>query len=193
MKETTTMHRSFKEHVQYILLWLFFIWVSCLCAILMDLLLVKIVTSIVAVSYPVEVAIHTIVYLLGTSVPLAAISYLIAYHLGGFSPAYSVIEWAGASVLLLPFGILLGFPVWITGGVKWLAGLIEYGSKLYDADTLKDVALTNYLLAFVLFAAFYLIVKIVFSYVGKSARIRNRIALTGSASNPCETATKENQ
>ena len=185
MKELSKNRRSFKEQMQYVLLWLFFIWVSCLCAVLIDLLLVKIVTTIVSVSYPVRAVLHVIFYLLGASAPIAAISYLISYHLGSFSLGNSLLEGLLASVLHLLAGILLVFPSWITGGVRWLAGLFEYGNRLYGADTMQDITLTNYLVAFAIFAVFYTAMKTVFALIGKSVRIRHRIALTGSPADPC--------
>ena len=162
------------------LLWLFFLWVSCLCALLIDLLVTTIVTSIVVISFETGAIIHTVTYFLATAIPLAAISYMISYHLASFSPLTSAIELLGATVFQGLVAILLGFPVWITGGVKWLAGVMEYGKRLYDADMLSDIALTYYLIAFLVFTVFYLTVKTVAGIVGKTLRIRHRIELTGS-------------
>ena len=189
-------NRTLKEQLQYVLVWLFFLWVSCLCGLLIDLLAITVIKSIVVISFELEAILHVIVYLLGTAVPFAAISYLISYHLADFSPLYSTLEGIGACILQAMAGLLLGFPVWITGGVKWLAGLFEYGKRLYNADLLADIKLTNFLLSFLIFSVFHLTVKTVSGIVGKNLRIRNRIALTGSAhvpaSEPIETEQDPN-
>ena len=179
--------RSFKEQVQYTLIWLLFIWVSCLLSIAVDALLVKIITGITGeVSYYAGAIIHVVTMIIGAGLPLAAISYMIAFHLGEFSPLYSVIEGGLASVLHLGVGILLGFPVWITGGVKWLAGLLEYGDRLYGSQYMQDIALRHYLLAFLIFAAVYLVIKYVSGYLGRHYRIKQRIELTGSPIPPSQ-------
>lgn len=178
--------RTVREQLQYALLWLLFIWVSCLCAILVDALFLKIVTSIVKTTFVTEAILHVIATAIGTAAPLAAISYLIAYHLGEFSGLYSALEGVLALAFLLPFGILLGFPSWITGGVRWLAGLMEYGTHFYDTDQLSDMSLLTYLLAFLIFGIFYLVVKYCFGVLGRNRRIKARIELTGSPIKPTE-------
>ena len=179
--------RTFKEQLQYVLIWLFFIWASCLISIAVDGLLVKMITGFTGeVSYHIGAIIHTIAMILGAAVPLAAISYMIAFHLGDFSPLNSVIEGCFAAVLHLGVGILLGFPVWITGGVKWLAGVIEYGDRLYGSQYMQDIALRNYLLAFLIFTVVYLVIKYVFGYLGRYYRIKQRIELTGSPIPPSQ-------
>lgn len=176
--------RTLKEQMQYVLVWLFFLWVSCLCALLIDLLVLTIVKSIAVISFELEAILHIIVYLIGAAVPFAAISYLISYHLAAFSPLYSTLEGIGACFLQAMAGLLFGFPVWITGGVKWLGGLLEYGKRLYNADLLSDITLTKLLISFLIFSIALLAVKTVAGIVGKNLRIRNRIALTGSANVP---------
>jgi len=166
--------RAFREWIGYVLLWLCFFWVSCLCALLIDLLILKIVKTIVVLPFEVEAILHVITMLVGAAIPLSAISYMISFHLAEFSLLHSTAEGAVAAVLHLLVGFLLGFPVWITGGVKWLAGLMEYGTRLYHAETLNDVALRYYLLSFVVFLLFYLAVKTAFGVLGKRNRIRQR-------------------
>ena len=178
--------RTFREHLQYVLLWLLFIWISCLCAVVIDLLLMKIISSIVVLSFRVEAVLHVICMLIGTSIPLGAISYMISYHLGAFSFAYSTVEGGLALILQGLVGFLLAFPVWITGGVKWLAGLLEYGKRLYLIEDLDDIALRYYLLAFFAFGLFYMAVKTILGLVGKRNRIKFRTELTGSPIKPTE-------
>lgn len=178
--------RTIKEQVQYALLWFVFIWVSCLISILIDLLLVRLLSGFIQVSYMVEAIIHTVCMALGTAAPLAAVSYLISYHLGEFSSLNSSLEGALGLLPQLLLGILLEFPVWVTGGVKWLAGLIDYGTDLYTHKQLSDISLTSYLLAFLLFGLFYVAVKYFFGFIGRDTRIRHRIELTGSPVKPSE-------
>ena len=178
--------RTIKEQVQYALLWFVFIWVSCLISILIDLLLVRLLSGFIQVSYMAEAIIHTVFMALGTAAPLAAVSYLISYHLGEFSSLNSALEGGIALLPQLLLGVLLGFPVWITGGVKWLAGLVEYGSGLYSIEQLSDISLTSYLIAFLLFGALYIAVKYFAGFIGRDTRIRHRIELTGSPIKPTE-------
>ena len=189
-----TNKRTFRENLQYVLIWLLFIWVSCLVSILIDLLLVKLVTSIVGdISYMTGAVLHVVFMALGAAAPLGAISYLISYHLGEFSSVYSAVEGIAALILQLLCGLLLGFPVWITGGVKGLAGLMEYGSRLFGDSNMNDIALRYYLLAFLLFGVFYLIVKYVCGFLGRHQRIKLRIELTGSPVKPTERDSDENE
>lgn len=179
--------RTLKNHVQYVLIWLLFIWVACLLSIVVDMLLVKLITPITGeLSYGVGAIFHAVSMAIGTAIPIAAISYLIAYHLGEFSPAYSFAEGSFALLLHLGVGLLLGFPVWITGGVKWLAGVLCYGTRLHGGAYLDKVTLWHYLLSFLIYALFYLAVKFVAGDLGRRARIRLRIELTGSPIKPTE-------
>ncbi len=181
--------RTFKEQIQYALLWFVFIWVSCLLSILVDILVIKLLSGFVYVSYTTEAIIHVVCMLLGAAAPLAAVSYLISYHLGEFSPLYSTLECALALIPQLLLGLLLRFPTWITGGVKWLSGVIEYGSGLYKYEQLSETSLGSCLLSFVIFGAIYIAVKYFFGYLGRDIRIRHRIELTGSPVKPSERDT----
>ena len=172
--------RSFREWTAYTFLWLFFFWVSALCAVVIDLMLMKIVETIVVVPFEVEVILHIAFMLVGAAIPIGAISYLISFHLADFHAVSSSVEGFAASLLHFFLGFLLGFPIWITGGVKWLAALLEYGRHLYHIDTMKDIALRYYALAFLLFTLFFLAVKIVLGILGKTLRIRQREALMAS-------------
>lgn len=167
-------------------MWLFFVWVSSLLAILIDLLVVKIIGSIVSLSFKDTAIIHLVTMMLGAAAPLGAVSYLISHHLGEFSLLDSTLEGTLALVMQALVGILLGFPVWITGGVKWLAGFLQYGNRFYGFDVKDSLDLKSYLLAFLVFSVFYLAVKTVLGYVGKTVRIRERIELTGSPIKPTE-------
>lgn len=172
--------RSFREWVKYTFIWLFFFWVSALCAVAIDLMVMKIIGTIVVIPFEVEVILHIATMLVGAGIPIGAISYLISFHLADFSLLSSSVEGVTASLLHFPLGMLLGFPIWITGGVKWLAALLEYGSRLYHADAMKDVALRYYALAFLIFTVFFLLVKTAFGILGKKLRIRQRDALMAS-------------
>lgn len=163
------------------LLWLFFIWVSCLCSLLIDFTVTKIITGIVVLSFDAEAVLHVIAMAIGAAIPLGAISYMILYHLGEFSGVDSSLEGVSALLLQAVVALFLGFPTWVSGGVRWLAGLMEYGIRLYHIDQLDDLLLQNYLIAFLIFGAFYMAVKTCFGILGKKIRIRNRIELTGSA------------
>ena len=178
--------RSVKEQIKYAFLWLFFIWISCLLSILIDLLVMKIVTSIVVISFRTEAIIHLVVMMLGAAAPLGAVSYLISHHIGEFSLLDSMLEGVPALLLHTLAGFLLGFPVWISGGVKWLAGFFQYGNRFNGFDPHGDLDLVAYLLAALVFAVFYLVVKTVLGYVGRTVRIRQRIELTGSPVKPTE-------
>jgi hypothetical protein len=178
--------RTFKEQMQYIFLWLFFLWVSCLCALLIDLLVLTVVKSIVVVPFEIEAILHVIVYMIGTAIPFAAISYMISYHLADFSLWNSLLEGLGAVLFQALAAVLFGFPVWISGGAKWLGGLMEYGKRLYNAKLLSDISLTNLFISFIIFSVTLLAVKLVAGMIGKNLRIRNRIALTGSPNVPSD-------
>ena len=172
--------RTLREQIQYAFLWFIFIWVSCLLSILIDYLIIRLLSGFVHVTYMGEAIIHVICMMLGTAAPLAAVSYLISYHLGEFSPLYSAVEGALALIPQLLLGLLLRFPLWITGGVKWLSGLIDFGSGLYKHEQLTETSLGSCLLSFLVFGGVYLVIKYFFGYLGRDMRIRRRIELTGS-------------
>lgn len=183
--------RTIREQVQYALLWFIFIWVSCLLSILIDLMIIRLLSGFIYVSYMGEAIIHVICMMLGTAAPLAAISYLISYHLGEFSPFYSALEGALALIPQLLLGVLLRFPLWITGGVRWLSGLIDFGSRLYKREQLTETSFNSCLISFFVFGVVYLAIKYFFGYLGRDVRIRHRIELTGSPVKPSERDQKE--
>ena len=110
---------------------------------------------------------------------LAAVSFWEGYHFATFEkgtvfPAIGIA--LGAHFLL---GFLFGFSPWVTGGVLYMTGWLNYGAEYTSECSMatKDVSVLIFIAAFLIFAALYTLFMSLPQYYGMIKRYADREAL----------------
>ena len=110
---------------------------------------------------------------------LSAVSYWEGYHFASFDKSI-IFPAIGMSLgVHLVLGFLLGFIPWVTGGVMYLAGWINYGSDYTSECSMatKDVSVLCFIGAFLVFASLYTLFMTVPQYYGMLKRFADRETL----------------
>lgn len=154
--------------------------VSCIIVMLGESLLTRVLGSMFVLKPLTLCIIRAVVYTLGVTALMGIMSYREGYRAGYSSAPETAISAAIAFVAHFLFALLFSFEAFAAGGVKFIASLVKFGSKLNlksFSDTLSPVDSIPY---FFLFAALYIVVMIVCGKLGAKARIKSRKELTGS-------------
>ncbi len=110
---------------------------------------------------------------------LIAVSYWEGYHFASFekSVVFPAIGMSLGVHFLL--GFVFGFTPWVTGGVMYLAGWINYGTAYTSECSMstRDVSVLCFIGAFLIFAALYTLFMSLPQYYGMMKRYADREAL----------------
>ena len=110
---------------------------------------------------------------------LSAVAFWEGYHFAGFEKGV-VFPAIGMSLgVHLILGFVFGFSPWVTGGVMYLAGWINYkgGYTSECSMATKDVSVLCFVGAFLIFAALYTLCMSFPQYYGMMKRYADREAL----------------
>ncbi len=110
---------------------------------------------------------------------LAAVSYWEGYHFASFDKGV-VFPAIGISLgVHFVLGFLFGFTPWVTGGVLYLVGWINYGVNYTSECSMatKDISVLIFILAFLIFAGVYTLLMSLPQYYGMIKRYADREAL----------------
>ncbi len=137
---------------------------------------VKIVNLFIVVDFFASVVVSIIVSFVTTCGVFAALGYYEGYKRAEFSVGMNIGEIAAAGGVQLVLSVPFMFHPFIAGGTKYLAGIVELGSRF---DSMQSVLyIWSYLLAFVIYLAVQIIVCVISGIIGKNKRIAQRRALT---------------
>ncbi len=159
------------------------IFAACLVNLAAMSLAVKIVNLFVEVDYFMAVIIRLIVSFVVVSGIIGAVTYLLSYKLAEFNAKSSLCTFSLAIVLQLLLCILLKFYPFIGGGTVYLAGIFESGAAFTSASYIEYIGFIDYLLAFVIFSAGYLVTLLICGKIGEKKRIRDREELLSNNQN----------
>ena len=116
------------------LLYFFYFVGSCITVMLAEALLVYIIEKFVALPYPVLTVIRIVIYTAGVVALLAFLGHAEGYREAACSVGETVAGGALASLGHLIFAMLFKFHGFISGSVRFTAGLIHNGwSVTYDS------------------------------------------------------------
>jgi hypothetical protein len=110
---------------------------------------------------------------------LAAVSYWEGYHFASFDKSV-VFPAIGISLgVHFALGFLFGFTPWVTGGVLYLTGWINYGINYTSECSMvtKDISVFIFILSFLIFAGIYMLLMSLPQYYGMLKRYADREAL----------------
>ena len=133
----------------------FVYFVSIFAALLLNLLAtglaIKIVDMVIEMTF-FSIAMTRIVtafILLG--VVMSAVGYFEGHKKMKADFPLSALSFAVAYIINLGFAILFGFPPFIAGGSKYLAGLMSFGPEFTNAGLFEKMTLYYYIAAFTVY------------------------------------------
>lgn len=174
------------------LIYLLSMLAACLVCMCAEILLVKIVDVCVAIDYFTLCIIRTVIYTLGVNATLSAIAYRDGYKSAKCSIIGTFISCALASVVHFLFSLLFGFEAFCAGGVRFITGLVQFGTSLSASSMIAGLHLADFVAVFFINSLVYCILMTAFKKVGERRRLIDREQLTGSASSSVEDDKSDN-
>ncbi len=156
----------------------FFMLISCIVAMFAEILTVKIFNLFIVTEYHLLTVIRAVVYTVGVSAILAAISYREGYRAAKFSILGTAITAALGSVVHFLFAFLFNFEGFCAGGVRFVTALIKYGRNLNSNTLMDSLSRVDFIPFFFMVSALYIAVMIVFGKLGEYMRLADRQELT---------------
>ena len=114
---------------------------------------------------------------------LAAVTYWEGYHFASFEKGIVFPAIGMALGVHFALGFLFGFTPWITGGVMYLTGWMNYGADYTSECSMatKDISVLLFVAAFIIFAGFYTLFMTFPQYYGMVKRLADREELLEQA------------
>ena len=114
---------------------------------------------------------------------LAAVTYWEGYHFASFDKEVVFPAIGMALGVHFALGFLFGFSPWVTGGVMYLTGWLNYGADYTSECSMatKDISVLLFIVAFLIFAGLYTLFMTFPQYYGKIKRLADREALLEEA------------
>ncbi len=150
---------------------------ASLIVMLVEWLLVFLIQRFVIVPYPVLTVIRAGIYTVGVLALLSVMGYIEGYREGHCSIGETVAGGALGAVVHLLLSLLFHFDPFISGGVRFAAGLMEHGGTI-TSDLLLNQSSTGLRLAlFLVYTALYIAAWTVARSVGARRRDISRAEL----------------
>lgn len=114
---------------------------------------------------------------------LAAVTYWEGYHFASFDKEVVFPAIGMALGVHFALGFLFGFSPWVTGGVMYLTGWLNYGADYTSECSMatKDISVLLFIVAFLIFTGLYTLFMTFPQYYGKIKRLADREALLEEA------------
>jgi len=142
-------------------------------------LIVKIVTLLIAPEFFVLAIVRAVVGFLTGAVVLGLVIGCEGYKSVSFSAKQITVSVLIASVGHFLLSFLLRFYPFVSGGTRYLGGLLEHGSDFDGFAAVADVALWAYIAAFWIIKLGELVLCLVAGKCGMKARIKSRESIDG--------------
>ena len=154
-----------------------YIFGSCILVMLAEALLVSVIEKFVVLPYSVLTIIRIVIYTPGVTAILAVLGYYEGYREGACPLGETVGGGILATVLHLLFAMLFKFQGFVSGGVRFTAGLLHNGMGITYDSLINETPYGLFLLVFVAYAAVYLVALTVAKYFGAQKRVMDRADL----------------
>ena len=159
------------------LFYFLYIFASCVIVMLIEALFTNVLEKFVALPYPVLTVIRIVIYTVGVPVILAVVGRSEGYREGGCS------VWATAAsgvLAMLPhilFAMLFKFQAFVSGAVRFTAGLIYNGWAVTYDSLINETPYHLFLIVFAAYGVLYAVVWTISKYLGAQKRIMDRAEL----------------
>ncbi len=144
---------------------------------LVESLLVFIVDKFVAIPYPALTVIRIVIYSVGVTAVLAAIGYHEGYREGESLVGETVLGGALSLIPYLLFGMLFKFQAFVTGAVRFTAGLIHNGMDITHDSLVNQTPYALFLVVFLAYGILYIATLTLARYFGAQRRVMDRADL----------------
>ncbi len=147
---------------------------SCLLVMLVESLFIFIINKFAVIPFLALTVIRLVIYSLGVPTLLAVIGYFEGYREG--DPAIGETIGGGALAVLIHFlfAFLFHFQAFVSGGVRFAAGLIKYGTSVKPELLNPDTSVLVDILMFLVYGAVYVGVLTIARYFGAQNRVIDR-------------------
>ena len=160
-----------------LLVYFLYMFGSCVLVMLAEALLISVVEKFVFIPYPVLTVLRIVIYTAGVPAILGVLGYFEGYREASCSIGDTVAGGVLASILHLIFAMLFKFEGFVSGAVRFTAGLLHNGWTITFETLVEKTPYTLFVLVFVVYAALYIAVLTVTKYFGAQKRIIDRAEL----------------
>ena len=171
------MHMRIKNIGLNLLVYFFYIFGSCILVMLGEALLITVLEKFVVLSYPVLTVIRIAVYTPGVIAILAVLGHAEGYREAECPIGETIVSGLLAIVLHLIFAMLFKFQAFVSGAVRFTAGLIHNGFDVTYDSLINETPYGLFLLVFLGYGLVYVGVITVSKYFGAQKRIIDRADL----------------
>ena len=140
-------------------LYFLYLFASCVLTMLVEALLIFFVDKIIVLAYFPATVIRIVIYTVGVPAIIAVLGYFEGYKDMKYSIGEVIVPYIPAAVLHLLFAMLFKFQGFVSGSVRFTAGLIANGADI-TYDSLLNV--TPYWMFLAVFAAYEVLYCLVF-------------------------------
>lgn len=150
---------------------------SCIIVMLIEALFTNVAEKFVALPYPVLTVIRIVIYTAAIPVILAVAGRSEGYREGYCSVGATVVSGLLAMIPHLLFAMLFKFQAFVSGAVRFTAGLIYNGWDVTYDSLINETPYHMFLLVFAGYGLLYTAVLTVSKYLGAQKRVMDRAEL----------------
>ena len=170
-------------------LYFLYIFGSCFIIMLAESLFINVVEKFVVIPYPVLTVMRIVIYTAGVTAILAVAGRQEGYRESVCFVGGTVASGAIASVLHLLFAMLFHYQGFVSGAVRFTAGLVFNGWGVTYESLINDTPYWGFLATFAAYAVLYVATLTLSKYLGAQKRIMDRAELRMGE----DTAEEENK
>ena len=159
------------------LFYFLYIFGSCFIVMLIEALFVNVVEKFVALPYPVLTVTRIVIYTAGVVAILAVAGRQEGYREGYCSVGGTVASGCIAIVPHLLFSMLFHFQGFVSGSVRFTAGLVFNGWGVTYDSLINDTPYWGFLVTYLAYAVLYVAAFTLAKYLGAQKRIMDRAEL----------------
>ena len=159
------------------LFYFLYIFGSCFIVMLAESLFINVVEKFVALPYPVLTVIRIVIYTVGVTSILAVAGRREGYREASCFVGATAASGAIASVLHLIFAMLFHYQGFVSGSVRFTAGLVFNGWDVTYDSLINDTPYWGFLVTYAVYSVLYVTVLTLSKYLGAQKRIMDRAEL----------------
>ena len=154
-----------------------YVFGSCVLAMIVEALLVKMVDKFVILPYPVLTVIRIVIYTAAVPAILAVAGRSEGYREGYCSVGATAVSGRLAMIPHLLFAMLFKFQAFVSGAVRFTAGLIYNGWDVTYDSLINETPYLLFVAVCLVYRLLYTVVLTVSKYLGAQKRIMDRAEL----------------
>ena len=168
-----------------------YIFGSCILAMIVESFFLKVVDKFVLLPYPVVTLIRVVIYTAGVVAILAVAAHKEGYRESFCSVGGTIASGAIATVIHLIFAMLFHFQGFVSGSVRFTAGLIFNGQSVTAETLVNGTPYWGFLAVFAAYAVLHVATLTLAKYLGAQQRIIDRAELRKGEDAHAEVASDE--